>query len=313
MNLLENAITSLNLALEDYSSLGDGRLLSAVRNLHAGILLLYKEKLRQLSPPGSDDVLVKAKNKFQKGASGAIISVGAGKKTADVAQIRERFTALGIKTHWDRFDKVNELRNDVEHYFTIVNRGSMEAMISNTFIIIRDFIHHELGEDPKELLGDDAWSKLLSVSEVVEKEHEVCQKALTDIDWDSPALAEAILHLGCAECGSPLLLPVKDGHETNLQCRSCGEEESFEKYAGRAISGYFAKDNFRSLKDGGDPVSITCPHCSEEGYIVEENRCVICGESCETTCSVCGNRIPVEELNDGSLCGYCDHMLSKDD
>ena len=304
---------SLCLALEDYASPGGGRLLSAIRNLHAGILLLYKEKLKRLSPPGTNDVLIKAKSKFQKGPGGAIVSVGSGKKTVDVAQIKERFDALGIHTHWDRFDKINDLRNDVEHYFPTINRGAMAAMISNTFIIIRDFIQLELGEDPKELLGDDAWSKLLSVSEVVEKEREFCQKALAETDWNSPALAESILHLSCAECGSPLLLPVKNGHETNLQCRSCGEEEAFEKYAERAISDYYAAENFRSVKDGGDPISITCPHCGEEGYIVAENCCVICGESCETTCSVCGNDIPVEELNDGSLCGYCDHMLSKDD
>lgn len=313
MNLLDNAIISLRLALEDYSSPDDGRLLSAVRNLHAGILLLYKEKLRQLSPPGTDDVLVKAKNKFLKGAGGSIVSVGDGKKTANVGQIRDRFAGLGIQTHWDRFDKVNNLRNDVEHYFPTVNRGAMAAMISDTFLIIRDFIHLELGKDPKELLGDEAWAKLLSVSEVVEKEREHCRKALSAIDWKSAALAEAVLDLSCAECGSPLLFPIENTRETNLQCRSCGEDESFEHYAGRAISDHFASENFYSVKDGGDPVSITCPHCGEEGYIVEENCCVICGESCETTCSLCGNSIPVEELNDGSLCGYCDHMLSKDD
>jgi hypothetical protein len=37
MSLLDNAITSLHLGLEDYSSGKDSRLLSAVRNLHAGI------------------------------------------------------------------------------------------------------------------------------------------------------------------------------------------------------------------------------------------------------------------------------------
>lgn len=105
MDLLDNAVMSLRLALEDFSSPDDGRLLSAVRNLHAGILLLYKEKLRQLSPPGTDDVLIKAKSKFQRGTDGAIISVGDGKKTADVGQIRDRFAALGIQTHWDRFVK----------------------------------------------------------------------------------------------------------------------------------------------------------------------------------------------------------------
>src|SRR5258706_5242894 len=186
-------------------------------------------------------------------------------------------------------------------------------MISDTFLIIRDFIHDELGQDPMQLLGDAAWAKLLSVSEVVEKERETCKKALEAIGWESDALAEAVQEISCQECGSPLLFPLEKTRETRLQCRSCGEDESFEHYAPRAISEHFASDNFYSYKDGGDPVSTDCPHCGEEGYIVAENRCVVCGESCETECSVCGCSIPVEELSDGSLCGYCDHMMSKDD
>ena len=89
------------------------------------------------------------------------------------------------------FEKIKALRNDIEHYFSTVNRGAMEGAISDTFLIIRDFIHTELGENPQELLGDAAWAKLLSVSEVFEKERDLCQKALSAIDWESDALAEA--------------------------------------------------------------------------------------------------------------------------
>ena len=313
MSLLDNAVTSLHLALEDYASPQAARLLSAVRNLHAGLLLLYKEKLRLLSPPGTDDVLVKAKSKFQKGPAGAVISVGVGKKTVDVFQIKERFDALGVQTDWKRFDKVNDLRNEIEHYFTTANRGAIKVAISDTFLIIRDFIHTELGEDPKEVLGDDAWAKLLSVSEVVEKERELCQKALAAIDWESDGLADAVLELRCAQCGSSLLFPLRSTKDTDLQCRSCGEEERFDDYAERAISDFFASENHHSAKDGGDPATITCPFCRADAYIVAENCCVICGESCATECSFCGNSIPVEELNDGRRCGYCEHTLSKDD
>jgi hypothetical protein len=313
MSLLDNAVTSIRLALEDFSSTQNGRMLSAVRNLHAGILLLYKEKLRRLSPPGSEEVLIKQRSKFRRLPGGSLISIGVGKKTLDVAQIRERFAALGIQTDWKRFDKVNDLRNDIEHYFTTGNRGAMEGAISDTFLIIRDFIQTELGTNPQELLGDVAWAKLLSVSEVFEREHGHCQNALAAIEWESDALAEAILEMNCVECGSPLLCPLQSTKETKLQCRSCGEDEKFENYAGRAISNYFSSENFRSVKDGGDPVSISCPHCGEEGYILEENQCVICGESCERTCSSCGNLIPVVEISDDSRCGYCKYIMNKDD
>lgn len=312
-SLLDNAVTSLHLALEDYSSGQDARLLSAVRNLHAGILLLYKEKLRQLSPAGTDDVLVMAKTKFQRDPSGHVIPVGTGKKTVDALEIQERFTSLGIKTDWDRFKKINDLRNDIEHRHTTASRGAMQEMISDTFLIIRDFSQAEIQEDPKELLGHKAWNTLLSVSEVYEKEREECEKALESIDWQSAALAEAMLTVTCAECGSSLLFPLGTTKEADLQCRSCGEDTNFEHYAPRAISNHFANKNFRLWKDGGEAIFITCPHCHEDAYIVEENCCALCGESCETECSVCGSAIPVEELSDGSICGYCNHVMSKDD
>ncbi len=312
-SLLNNAVSSLHLALEDYVAGKEERLLSAVRNLHAGIILLFKEKLRRLSAPGTNDVLMMSKVKFERDASGRVIVIGTGKKTVEVQEIQERFNSLEIKTDWDRFKKINDLRNDIEHRHTTASRGAIQGMISDTFLIIRDFIRTELGKDPKELLRQDAWNTLLSMSEVYEKEREECEKALSVIGWQSNALSEAILTLRCAECGSSLLFPLDTSNETDLQCRSCGEDESFDNYAPRAISSHFAEENFRAMKDGGEPVAILCPHCHRDCYIVEENYCVVCGESCETNCSVCGSSIPIEEFSDGSLCGYCDHMLSKDD
>ena len=60
MDLLENAVKSIELGVEDYRTGTHARLLSAVRNIHAGILLLYKEALRRLSPSGSNDVLMRS-------------------------------------------------------------------------------------------------------------------------------------------------------------------------------------------------------------------------------------------------------------
>lgn len=56
-------------------------LLSAVRNIHAGILLLYKEALRRLSPQGSQEVLIKAKVIPKRSKNGEIQFVGSGRKT----------------------------------------------------------------------------------------------------------------------------------------------------------------------------------------------------------------------------------------
>lgn len=59
MSLLKNASQSIRPGFEDFESEDDERLLSAARNSRTGLLLLYREKLRRLSPDGSDEILFK--------------------------------------------------------------------------------------------------------------------------------------------------------------------------------------------------------------------------------------------------------------
>ncbi len=59
MSILSNAIDSIQVGVEDYLMRDSKRYLSAVRNICAGILLLYKEKLCQLSPSHDKEVLIK--------------------------------------------------------------------------------------------------------------------------------------------------------------------------------------------------------------------------------------------------------------
>lgn len=56
--ILANAAASIRLGIEDYQASDDDkdRVLSAVRNVYAGILLLCKEVLRRLFP--DDEVLL---------------------------------------------------------------------------------------------------------------------------------------------------------------------------------------------------------------------------------------------------------------
>ena len=57
--LLVNARIAIQLGVEDYQALDARRALSAVRNIAAGVLLVFKEKLRAMSPDGTDEVLLK--------------------------------------------------------------------------------------------------------------------------------------------------------------------------------------------------------------------------------------------------------------
>jgi hypothetical protein len=49
MSILQNAIDSIQVGVEDYNLEDDRRNASAIRNIFAGILLLYKERLCELS------------------------------------------------------------------------------------------------------------------------------------------------------------------------------------------------------------------------------------------------------------------------
>src|ERR1700733_4238931 len=106
MDILTNAVQAIQVGVEDYNTGAPPRLLSAIRNIHAGILLLYKEALRRKSPPSSDSVLIKAKIVSARDAQGKVVFIGSGRKTVDSQQIRERFEGLGISTDWKRLETI---------------------------------------------------------------------------------------------------------------------------------------------------------------------------------------------------------------
>ena len=134
MDLLTNAVESIQVGIEDYLAATRPRLLSAVRNIHAGILLRYKEALRRESPEGSNDVLLMAKNLPSREPHRGVVIVGVGKKTVDTPQIKERFEGLGISTDWNRFERINEVRNDVEHLYPRLDQNSLAGLISDSFL-----------------------------------------------------------------------------------------------------------------------------------------------------------------------------------
>ena len=79
MSLLANAKNSIELGLADFNSGDDKKLISSVRNFHAGVLLLLKEKLRRLSPANSNEVLIKYKVVPQLDSTGNLTFVGEGR------------------------------------------------------------------------------------------------------------------------------------------------------------------------------------------------------------------------------------------
>jgi hypothetical protein len=316
MTILQNAVDSISMGIEDYNSSDSRRLVSCTRNIFAGILLLFKHKLAELSPAGSDEVLIKQRVLPSRSTAGTVEWQGQGKKTVDVQQIKDRFESLGISVDWTRVEKINRYRNDIEHYYSSQSHESIKALIADTFIVLRDFVRTHLQQEPLDLLGADSWNTITSVAEVYDREKQECVNHIKAIDWKYDSLEGALVDYRCKKCGSGLIDVVDtatDRTECKFRCLSCGETNNFESMAAKAIPDYFASENHLSIKDGGDPVTIMCPNCGEDTYVLEEDLCPICEESVERECQRCGCAIPPEEIDGSGYCSYCNHMMSKDD
>lgn len=315
MSILKNAIDSIAIGLEDYQATDERRIVSSTRNIFAGILLLFKHKLCELSPSDSDESLIKQRVLPEMDSTGAVRWIGKGKKTVDVQNIKERFESLEIDVDWNRLERINKYRNDIEHYFSTQNPQSVQRLISDSFLIIRDFISDHLNEDPKQLLGDVAWSVLIEVNEVYEKEKAVCGEAIESLEYFNEEIMAAFEGYSCNECGSGLIMPSNrnvEAIEVEFTCKSCGKSLPYEDIVKLAISDYFSHEVYLSHTDGGDSPIADCPEC-DGIYLYNEGICSSCGHVAEHECQRCGSAILPEELYSEPFCGYCAHVMSKDD
>lgn len=315
MSLLTNAIDSIQTGVADSRSKQHARLLSSVRNIHAGILLLYKEALRRLSPVGSEEVLIKQKIVPKRDARGRVTFVGEGRKTVDVQQIRgsRDLGSRRIGSDWSGW-AVSETTSSTTT--PKLPRQLLQSVIADAFVLIRDFLAKQLGEDPRALLGERTWQTMLEDSEVHEREREECAGLLNDVEWCSEALGSGVVELGCEECGSPLLRPdptTGPFAEIELECRACGAREEAESFVPRAIASSLGYEMYLSHTDGNETPYVRCPECAAEAYVTEEQRCALCEHEADHRCAMCSGLIPPEELTSSPLCGWCDHMMSKDD
>jgi type I restriction enzyme M protein len=226
-DLLKNAITSIQLGLEDFETGDEKRIYSSIRNLYAGLLLLFKEKLLRLSPEGSNEVLIKAKV-IPLVENKKIVFKGQGDKTVDPQQIEERFKKLDIKVDWKLVKKIQDKRNNIEHYFTTDKKDAIKEVISNTFMIIRDFVQDELNENPRQLLGEKYWKIMLNTAEFYDNHRKRCLDLLALVNWQPLSIRERLDDLSCPSCNSSLIAPIESEKHMDIKplyflCESCGQ------------------------------------------------------------------------------------------
>jgi hypothetical protein len=209
---------------------------------------------------------------------------------------------------WQRLERVSNVRNDIEHYYSETSDPVLRGLIADSFVLVRDFMARELHLDPVDALGHETWERMLAVAEVFERERRECSEAMQLVKCYTPRMVEAILRCVCEECRSPLLAPLAASVGPDIKCRSCGNVEHWEPFADRAF-----REQSSSLPGGGGGHEyISCPFCMYETYILAERCCAVCGQSCAHECKRCESDIPPEELSDEAYCGYCRHIASKE-
>jgi transcription elongation factor Elf1 len=318
MSLFANAIESIQIGVEDLLRNDERRVLSAVRNVHAGVLLLCKEKLRRLSP--NDEILLAQRFEPQPDGSGGVSIDAVGKNTIGLDDIKKRFKGFGIAFDWKRLDAIAEIRHHMEHSFFKGSRDRARQAVADAFIAIRQLLVEVLHEDPLKTLGPECWNALLENAELFEAELKACRVTLEVIDWETDAAARAISDFACPLCRSTLIRQRSadntDQQKVTLFCAACGQDSELGAILSLAFDEAFGAEAHILVKDGGDPPISTCPECGEETYVVEERRCAACDFAVpdDATCAVCGESLSAEDYHEhDGICGYHAYVMAKDD
>jgi len=311
MSLYNNAISSIKLGVHDYASGKPERLISAMRNTYAGILLLFKEKLFLLSPADSNEVLLKRKIIPKKDEMGNIVFVGYGKATVDLHEIEERFKFLGVEVEWKVLYNLQKTRNDIEHYYTETKRETIQEFLCKGFLIIHKFLTKELSKNTKEELGKKIWKKLVELKDIYKSEKEECDSEMDKIAWEPDWIKDAIKELSCSNCGSTLLKPQSieaDFNDIILVCNVCDHTKVYEEYFPTLL-----KEKFQYYDEFGDTNIVICSECELETYNLDEHKCMNCGVTLDHECERCFGKIPPSEIDGSGYCGWCQHQMSKDE
>lgn len=329
--LKENALTSIRLGIEDFQKSqaveaegGDpARALSAVRNLFAGVLLLFKYKIAT----SVDDTKQASELIFDppevlpcSDGNGGIEWKPIGKfknTTIDVAKIKKRFEAFEIEVDWDVIGKLQDCRNHLEHLHPANTLGEVADFVAELFPVLRDFILTQLNQQPADLLGS-AWPILLKLHNFLADTFASCTAG-----WAGAGVPEMMLpwlrECQCEECRSSLLSPhpedLENGASVESQrnefryvCIACGHSDLITPLMINVLNDAYDYDP----RDGGEPLIEECRECGNDTFVIDEQRCLWCEAELDyTECVVCKEVLGQDDQVNGGLCGYHNHMHEK--
>ncbi|WP_134677019.1 hypothetical protein [Ectopseudomonas khazarica] len=317
--LLRNAVTSIQLGVEDYITSRDKkrpeRCISAARNIYAGILLLFKYKIASLAktPESAKSLIFVHTHVLPRVAEDGNVNwmpTPNGKNTIDSNTIKDRLESLNIYHDWGALAPLRGYRNDLEHLHPTHPVTIIQASISALFPMLKKFITDELHESPSALLGE-AWTTMLTAHELFKD----CEDQIAE-EWERISYPLAALEFlktcNCNACYSPLLRPHPEdvanevsinSSEFRLTCFACGQTESASDFLSENFSDIH-EDPFRSY--GEDEVQ-ECNFCHVHMLLLSESSCYWCGQITHwPKCTNCERPIDEQEAHRGAtLCERC--------
>ncbi|MGS0559480.1 hypothetical protein ACU8XX_22065 [Escherichia sp. MAL-1] len=329
--LLENALTSIRLGVEDFNKSqrnqnegGDpDRALSAVRNLFSGVLLLFKYKIAESVDQASDAaslIFNPPEVHPVSDGNGGIIWEPSGKfkkSTIDVGTIKKRFEGFEIDVDWSVINKLQDCRNHLEHLHPANTLGEVADFVAELFPVLRDFIQLQLDEHPGDLLGE-SWQIMLAHHNFF-----VDTREENDKKWLESGVPEQMLPITkrakCEACGSLLIAPdieqlergetVEYNEESFLyNCLACNNSG----LAAQLLIDTLNEDNFVDPRNGGEPTIDSCYSCEHETFDVIKQQCLWCNYELDyKECIHCGITLGQEEQDLGGRCGYCNNQYDK--
>jgi hypothetical protein len=310
MSILKNAVLSIQLGIDDYieAQTSEAKVLSAIRNLTAGLILLFKVKLQELSPEGTDEVLLRSKILPNIDEKGDVFWKGKGNKTVDVDEIIERLTSLGVDgVEWNRLKTLRNIRNEIEHYYSKHPTSRIIEAMASSFYLIQQFVPRHLGLSPQELLGKKYWNYLVDQDAFFTEELKDCQANLLKVQWPARDLINAIPEMTCMDCGSPLVKadnPEANIFDISICCTKCEFVTVYEEFVEFTLSEYFATELHQAARFKISDPLLECPSCERLTYIPSDDKCAACLETPRKhTCQTCGDDL--DPFGDGT-CSICD-------
>lgn len=306
MSIYNNAINSIIYAIEDYR---DDRRISAVRNLYAGILLLLKSHLVSLCPQTSCEVLIKKQVLPHMSESGTLTFRGEGKATIDYCGIKERYKSLGIKFDFNTLDRLQQHRNNIEHYYESRDKNEILGFIIDGIHLADAFLLKHCSTNLKKVVGDELYKMLLEDEKFYTVKRNEKIASLKSIV--SEILRNELYDYQCPQCGSDLQIYFSESE--TLVCQVCSHSIEMNIAIPDALSNY-GPSSYEIGRCRAEQLVYSCPECSEETYLIEEQYCPNCGKEGPFVCSLCGSGMLPDDISfdDPTLCSYCNYKLSKD-